>query len=236
MKKIAFILIAALAAASCGKDAPAPRPAFLRIHNAVTDAPQLVTDYGMDLSKMYYLDVQRLMYGIPSDHELTAYAAGTHHLRLFAFPDTIKAMAALQLELAAGQMQSVFVSGTKQQPDLLQISEQLPWHRLADSTFGLRFMHLSAGLPGMTVEINGKEAAGSLAYRGYTGFQVMPANAAAGDMTVRFIYSSTGVEAARYIITAPGSNVETNAWRNKNFTLVLIGNAQGLSVMLIPHK
>ncbi|WP_126244858.1 DUF4397 domain-containing protein [Chitinophaga rhizosphaerae] len=236
MKKIALMIIAALAAASCGKDDPAPRPAFLRIHNAVTDAPALVTDYGMDLSKMYYLDVNRLMYGIPSDHELTGYAAGTHQLRLFAFPDTGKAMAALQLELAAGQMQSVFVSGTKQHPDLLQVSEQLPWHRLADSTFGLRFMHLSAGLPDVKVEIDGKETAAGLAYRGYTGFQVMPANAAAGDMTVRFIIKTTGVEAARYTVAAPGSNVETNAWRNKNFTLALIGKAQGLSVMLIPHK
>jgi hypothetical protein len=97
-------------------------------------------------------------------------------------------------------------------------------------------MHLSAGLPNMKVEINGKETTAGLAYRGYTGFQVMPANAAAGDMTIRFINKTTGLEAARYIVTAPGSNVETNAWRNKNFTLALIGDAQGLSVMLIPHK
>lgn len=135
----------------------------------------------------------------------------------------------LLLDLPAGTMGSLFVSGTKEAPDTLLVRDSPLHFPAGDSSMGIRFINLSGEKAAVHVNLAG-QADGSetadLAYKNITAFKRYPADASVQQYVFEFRNASDGsllATAAMNNINNPGTSGAANLWRHRNFTLVFRG-------------
>lgn len=243
MRQTIFLLLLITA---CRKNDIDPEgAASLTIVNSVKGTTSLVTNFsGTEALPNYYLNAKQLMYNsFDPSYQLGAYK-GKQKIALYNYPDTLlkdKPLLQLELDLPAGSIHSLFVTGTVAAPDTLFIEEHPPYRSISDSTTGIRFMNLVPGSSGVSVNLvgqaNGSEA-NRLRYKDATAFKSYAATSNVYSYTFEFRDATTGALLASYTaedINNDSSNRDNpvNKWRFRNCTLALVSAADDTNTVLL---
>lgn len=242
-----LIVVVAIAESSCNKELKHPEASSLIIVNAVAGAGRLATNFSGMNNLTYYSSATGVNYGVSS--EFNAYR-GPIQLGLYQYPvDTFihsSPLFRLDLNLSASGMYSLFLTGTVSSPDTIFTTDYPPYYNRIDSSFGIRFVNLSAASNPVSVIVK-RNAAGidigngvsRLAYKGITDFQKY--RAVTGDSTYKFEFRDAANNAliATYNMTnvnngtgIPPALTTVNTIRNRNFTIALIGTPGGTGTVV----
>lgn len=233
--------------AACAKEKTVPGTASLTIINAVPDSRPLVTNFSGTSPIRYYLANQLRYNTFMLANRFSAYS-GRQPLALYQYPDTTdknQPLFNLMLDLPVSSMHTLFLTGTVAAPDTVFASDAVPFHPLADSSCGFRFVNLSPGSAPVKVTIREKSGApevSSLPYKSITSFMNYPVDAAQEDMVFEFRDAATSQLITTCRIDgvhnpAPGT---TSNWVYKNYTLALVGvpggtNGQEQTILSISY-
>ncbi|MGN6418137.1 MAG: hypothetical protein ACTHMC_11635 [Pseudobacter sp.] len=237
MYKIIAGLLLIMGMTGCAKDVAPKEGASLIVINAVTGSKPLATNFN-GTGPVRFIDTRRVVYGqFMLSANVFERAGGTVLLGLYQFPDTLakdKPLFDLQLDLPAGSMNSLYLSGTVDAPDTVLLRDQLPGFAPADTSMGLRFVNLSKGSNPVKVELvgstTGPEVTG-LAYKAVSLTKKYPILKKKGNYVFEFRDAVTNDLLVTY--TATGIDDDgipprgLNRWVYRNFTLALIGKPGG---------
>jgi len=213
---------------SCKKEAALPVVTSLTLVNAVAGSAPLVTDFTQNGYLPYYYGALQVEYGIYNDAFRLPIAKELQPLRLFQYPDTLsssKPLFDLKLQLEKGSINTLFLTGTVAHPEYLISTGMPPFHQVADSTFGVRFINLSYQSRAVDVYVitgTGEKTADGLAYKSLTDYKRFKALATSGNYTFEFRDPQTQNVLASYVFNEVGKD-SGNLWHFRNFTLALIG-------------
>lgn len=220
---------------ACTKDMTLPRSSSLTVINAVVGSNSLVTNFSNDYNlDGFYVNAQKLSYGTysPSVNVFGSYRDVTN-LSLYQMPDTVPHSSPiynLEVDLSVGTIHTLFLTGTISSPDTMFTEDHPPYHPITDSSVGVRFVNLSPGSNAISVNLIGISnglAVNSLPYKGITDFINYPVISSVSSYTFQFKDAVTGSLIGSYsmsgINNGTGTNIQTNAYRFKNFTIALIG-------------
>lgn len=225
--------------AACNKENTPAATASLTVINTVTGSDILVASFKGTQPLTSYARASMIAYGAyynnveaSFNNQFNAYS-GTQPLALYNYPDTTvpaKPLFNLQLSLPAGTINSLFLTGAVALPDTLFTVDHPPYHPIADSSMGVRFVNLSPGSTPVNINLQGQangSEAGSLSYKGITGFKNYPVVSTVSSYVFEFRNAANGDLLATY--TAAGINQLANGfpnkWSHKNFTLAFYGPA-----------
>ncbi len=234
MKKQSFIYACLLAIMlfSCGKATIMPKDAAsLNIMNAVVGSQWLATNFKGGTPYDFY-NTLNLQYADPSftTKHYSSYS-GEQPLWIYNYPDTTEKdlpLLKLILQLPAGSIHSLYVTGTLAQPDTMFVEEHLPYHPLGDSTTSIRFINLSPGSQPLKVTIQGKSSpeAASIAYKTMSNFITYPVNVPQADDVFEFRDAASDALITTFTATGihyTGPSVQPHPWLFRNNALALIG-------------
>lgn len=233
----------ACAMLSCTKQSTPAGTASLTMINAVVgSSPSLVTNFsGTATPITWYYNALKLVYGTWNATYQQGSYSGKQQLAVYRYPDTSSHSTPLfnvTLDLPAGTIHTLFLTGTVTAPDTLFTTDSPPYHPPSDSSMGMRFVNLSPGRAPVSVNItggaNGSEVS-SLSYKSITDFKNYPATAGVSSYNFEFRDAATGVLIGSYPVTNI-NNPGTNARRFRNLTLALLGlpgDPASLKIMLI---
>jgi len=248
---IALVLLFSILAGACVKTATPPGTASLTIINAVVgsgDQP-LITNFDGGNLLYYNYTAQQLPYGSFSVANQFHFYSGALDLALFHYPDTTvhdSPVLKVKLDIAAGSIYSLFLTGTLASPDTVFTKDQLVYFPPSDSSAAIRFANLSPGSAPVSVNIqgqpNGSEVA-NLPYKGITEFKRYAATSSVSDPVFEFRDAATGTLIRRYFtfnFSGPGDFYDPNNWLYRNNTISLIGSPTGTvgdvqRTFVIPH-
>jgi hypothetical protein len=222
-----FICPLAAAIASCKKELPpVSSTSSLTIVNAATTDPSLAVTF-TSTPQPFYLYSNPIAYGSYAEF---GNPAGPTPLIIVSSSDTTQPIFQETIDLKAGGAYSLYLAGNGQskQADALLLPDTIPFH--ADSAFGVRFINLSQGSNPVSVNIRGNpdgSEVNSLSYKNITSFISYPATSKISSYTFEIRDAASGNFIANYTMNGvnngAGSNNSTNAWRYRNFTIVLNG-------------
>ena len=234
---------------SCGKESVAPPgTASLNIVNAVVGSSWLAPNVKGELPFDFYR-LRLVQYGqfSTTNNHYSSYS-GEQPLWIYNYPDTTDKdvpLLKMKLQLPIGSMHSLFMTGTLARPDSLLTEDHLPYHRLGDSTTGIRFMNLSPGSRPVKVVIQGKNKpeVTSIAYKTMSDFIIYPVNTYYGDYVFEFRDAASDAVITTYTATGirnPPVPPNRHPWLYQNATLALIGvpggtGAQQQTVMVVNY-
>lgn len=233
MKQIFFrqlpVWILAFTLLACTKKTVSPA-ASLNLINAVPGStPSLVTNFSGTTPIVWYLGALKLVYGTVDKASQSMTFNGPQKLAVYLYPDTTAhstPLFNLDLHLKPGTINTLFLTGTKAAPDTLLTTDILPYYPASDSSLGIRFVNLSTGSAPLSVNItglaNGSEA-GSISYKGITGFKKYPATANVSQYNFEFRDAASGALLGSYVLTGVNSIILATAKRHRNFTLAFMG-------------
>jgi hypothetical protein len=210
---------------ACTKEPKLRGSAALTVVNAVTGSdPFLIPIFGGD-TLATYTGAYQLPYGATF---LTGNYTGKQKLTFYQYPDTGKhstPLYHLDINLPAGTIHTLFLTGTTSSPDTLFTTDVIPYHPSSDSSVGIRFVNLMAGSGPVSVNVAGAAQGSeisSLGYKGITPFTNYPATAAVSDYTFEFHDAASGTLIGTYLLSGV-NDVISNSRRFRNLTLALIG-------------
>ncbi|PUZ25840.1 hypothetical protein DCC81_16420 [Chitinophaga parva] len=226
----ACLLVTVLAA--CGKETTPPTDAAaLNIMNAIVGSQYVATNFRGAVPYDYYRTLF-LQYG---DSNLVArhYScfSGEQPLWIYNYPDTTAKdvpLLKLDLQLSAGSIHSLYLTGTVAHPDTVFTEEHLPYHPLGDSTTSIRFINLSPGSNPVKVVLKGKTTpeAASVPYRSFTGFITYPVHTSDDDYVFEFRDAASDALILTYTATGihnPAPSPLPHPWLYQNRALALTG-------------
>lgn len=229
--KLSFIFLISLlslAFVSCKKTEQAPVISHLTLFNAMPGDARLLTSFRGTKPLDIYYDARLFYYAVFD--ELGKYAITTEEqpLAMYLYPDTLptdKPLFDLNLKIKKGSINRLYFTGTIEHPDYLLSTFVPPYHNVADSTFGIRFLNLSYQSKPVNVYLirNGerKEVEG-LAYKGASEYKNYAANLETEDYTFEFRDQETQKLLTTYTTKDVGV-VKDNLLRFRNVTIALIG-------------
>jgi len=224
-----IILLLLTGLVSCKKDSSHGAPAALNIINAVIGSDQgITTDFGVNGTTTFIGRTRKVFYGQFSIYDnFFAFSPGTHHLKLWSFPDTTshdKPLQEVSFTAKEGEMYSLYIIGEKAASELLWVTERYPGYAITDSTFSVNFINLSPGSNPVVVELAGQsQSLGTLAYKASTPYISFPAKSTSTDFVINFKDQATGNIIASKAFEGVGIMNE-NTWRRKSFTMIMVGS------------
>lgn len=248
MQRTIFGVLVLLLVTSCTKDKQPAGTASLIIINTVVGSAPLKTNFS-GTGTIRYNTANQVSYGqFSTSNNRYSPGSGTIPLSLYQYPDTLPKSAPmfnLTLELPVASVNTLFLTGTVNQPESFLIKDEIPFYPPGDSAMGLRFVNLSPGSDPVSVNLiskaNGSETAG-LSFKGITAFQKYAVKRALSDYVFEFRNANTGAFIASYTTAGISNNGQPlpNSWLYRNFTLALIGSPQGAGaaaqrILLISH-
>ena len=237
MYKIIAGLLLMMGMASCVKDVAPKEGVSLIVINAVTGSKPLATNFN-GTGPVRFIDTRRVVYGQFSlNSNLFEREAGTVLLGLYQYPDTLakdNPLFNLKLDLHAGSMNSLYLSGTVDAPDTMLVRDQLPGFAPTDTSMGLRFVNLSKGSNPVTVQLVGATTGPevtALAYKAVSLTKKYPLIRKKGNYVFEFRDAVTNDLLVTYTATGIDNDGipprDPNIWIYRNFTLALIGKPGG---------
>lgn len=233
-----YFIVLLVFVTACTKDAKIQDAASLRIFNATIGGDTLVTNFSGTQPIKWYKSGQFLEYGkaINSQNNevngMFNVIAGNQPLALFHYPDTLvksKPVFDLNLQLPVRSINTLFLTGTLTAPDMLLTTDNPPYHPAADSTMGLRFVHLSPG--NLKVSINLKDQApgsemATIGYKEISSFKKYPVVAGVNEYIYEFRDADNGNLLITYKLDVrnTGAGSTKNIYRNNNYTMALYGD------------
>ncbi len=215
---------------SCSKETARPGSASVTIVNAVAgDTTLIVTLNNPDTVILTHAQV---LISYNAALQFNSYSGvQLFHLHEFSLTTGLPEYPALfnvSLNMPAGSINSLFLTGTRYAPDTLFVRDSLPSFQTSDSSMGIRFVNLSPGSSPISVDVQGATTGNevnSLAYKEITGIKKYPAKSSISTMTFEIRDAATNTLLATCPITGiniPGTSA-ANLWRNRNHTLVFDG-------------
>ncbi|QEC40389.1 hypothetical protein [Pseudobacter ginsenosidimutans] len=242
MKQIISGILLSMLFIACSKQEPVrPGSTSLVLFHGVAGANNLRTSFSDTAPAFYYL-LNNLTYAnFHPMANIQAPVAGKVPLHLYQLPDTMpkaEPLFKLELDLPAGSMHSLFLTGTPDAPDYVLVKDEpLPLPR-GDSAMGIRFVNLMNGDIPVSINLTTKEEgseAMNLPFKGVTSFKKYEVKSTVADYVFEFRNANTGVVLATYTTTgiANDGKLIANAWVYKNFALALVG-VNGATGVLAP--
>jgi len=217
---------------SCAKQSTPPSTASLTLINTVVgSSPSLVLNFSDTGGAItWYSTALKLVYGTWTAYtNMLGSYSGEQKLAVYHYPDTSAhstPLFNLTLNLPAGTIHTLFLTGTVTAPDTLFTTDILPYHPASDSSMGLRFVNLSPGSAPISINITGQahgSEVSSLSYKGMTDFKNYPATASITDYKFELRDVATDTLITSYDVTGVNSVSGSNSRRFRNLTLALLG-------------
>ncbi|WP_127131080.1 DUF4397 domain-containing protein [Pseudoflavitalea rhizosphaerae] len=248
--------LATLSLFSCGKDIDVPGASSLAVINCVVGSRPLVTNFNGSGKHIAYLQANRMAYhSYQTNNNLFGSYTGMQKLALFQYPDTLEKdqpLLDLRLHLPPGSINTLFLTGTVDEPDTLFRTEEIPYIPSGDSIMRIRFVNLSPGSEPFSVNLAGNppgSLAAGISYRSMNGYTSLPVSVNLPEYIFELRDAATGVLIATYTTKGinndgeykPNAGNYANTWVYRHFTLALTGLPKGTgdaapSVLLIPHQ
>lgn len=235
---------------SCKKEKTPDGAASLTVIHAVVGAKSLRTNF-TGTNPINYSRANRLSYGTysPLSNRYNT-IPGNLSLGLYQEPDTLaknQPLFLLNMNLPKGSINSLFLTGTLDAPESLLIQDQVPYYPAGDSAMGIRFINLSPGSDPISVNIGGMNPGStvqSLAYKNTSDFIKFAIYQGQPDIVFEIRDKQTGDLLTQYKTNGVGSigqSYAPNTWLFRNFTIVIIGQKNGvgnaaLKALLIPYS
>jgi hypothetical protein len=232
---ILSIIIPALLFISCRKENVTPGSASLAIIHLVAGSKPLAVNFSSEGPVPYKTGRQLNYRFFERNNQFKAYS-GEQRLRLFQYPDTTNKdlpLFDLQLNLPIGSMNTLFLTGTVDAPDIFFTRNIIPFFPETDSSLAIRFVNLSPGNDPVSINVkglaNGSEVS-SIRYKNITDFKNYAATKDISEYVFEFRDAISGDSITSY--TIPGINQpgteSPNIRRYRSFTLALTGEAGGV--------
>lgn len=223
---------------ACTKNNSIKGTASLAVFNAIVGSNELVANFNGTEPIKWYQAAHKIIYGVQvntfdgrMNGKFNAYS-GTQHITFFNYPDTTlhsRPVIDLKIDLPAGTINSLFLTGTLTTPDTLFIRDHLPYHPVSDSSMGLRFVNLTQGNLGIAVNLQGKNVgseAAAIGYKGITAFK----NYAVDTRNTEYVFEIRDASNGNLLKThridvgdAMNGVLSINRYRFMNFTLAVFG-------------
>ncbi|EDM34885.1 hypothetical protein PBAL39_00095 [Pedobacter sp. BAL39] len=151
-------------------------------------------------------------------------------LKVYKYPLNTQDQSVFQYNFtpAAGDASTLFFSGTIQQPESVLITNLPPYHAVADSVLGLRFVNLAPAKTPVRIRISGEGTdltVTNLAYQAATDYLSVNADAKVGNVLVEVFDQASGSILQTYTLMDVGTTtMEKNKWRYRNYTLAWLPN------------
>ncbi len=202
------VLFVAMAACSSDDNDFVPVVSLKVVHSAV-DAPALHVDYfGRDTAITYSIN-PALSFG--SNDRFTVAAGENRNILFVNSQDTTSTVLSTTVNLPAGNISTLFLTGRDSNVNTLLLEDQLLQH--SDSTAGIRFINLAPDSQNLVFEADQGISPVSLGFEEATGFQEVDATASNGSYNFE-IQDASGNVLTTYSTTAPVF---------RNTTLAIIG-------------
>jgi hypothetical protein len=241
MKKLIFLYIQTglflSLMVSCKKERVPQATAAFTIVNAVSGSDNLVANFNTNYTTdgIYPIGMY-VKYRVYTPQNHLTIPAGEQPLLIYRFPaaaEQNKPVYQLSVKPNAGEASTLFLAGTLEQPETLLITKMPPFHALADSVCGLRFVNLAPAKTPVRIRISGEGTdllVNNLAYKAATDYLSVKANAKVGDVLVEFFDQVSGILLQTYTLKDVGTtSLEKNKWRYRNYTLAwLPDDAKGV--------
>lgn len=236
MKKLIFLYIQAglllSLVLSCKKELSPQATASLTLVNAIPGSGNLVanfsTNYRASGNYPFGMYVKYRTYA--PDNHLTVQAV-EQPLLIYKLPTTTgenKPVYQQNINPAPSEASTLFLIGTLEQPEALVITKLPPYHAVADSVLGLRFVNLAPEKTPVRIRISGEGtdlSVTNLAYKSATDYLSVKANAKVADVLVEVFDQVSGTLLQTYTLKDVGTTtLEKNKWRYRNYTLVWLPN------------
>lgn len=220
----------------CSKQKNPADSANLTLVNAVVGTGgglnrYLVPNFTPNQPLNWYAGAMQISYANSASSQTSSYFGKTP-LAIYFYPDTTAhstPLYNLTLNLPSGSINTLFLTGSLSNPDTLFTTDHPPYHPVADSSLGIRFVNLSAGSSPVSFNISGQangSEASSLPYKGITSFKNYSAIAGISDYNFECRDAATGTLISSFDVSGiadPGGTTPNNR-RYRNFTLALIGS------------
>ena len=236
MKKLIFLYIQAglllSLVISCKKELVPQATAAFTIVNAVSGSDNLVANFSDNyVVEGTYPVGMYIKYRVYTPQNHLTIPAGEQPLLFYRYPVATgqsKPVHQLTVNPKAGEAGTLFLAGTLEQPETLLITKLPPFHALADSVLGLRFVNLAPAKTAVRIRISGEGtelSVTNLAYKAATEYLSLKANAKVGDVLVEVFDQVSGTLLQTYTLKDVGTTtLEKNKWRYRNYTLVWLPN------------
>ncbi|MGN6421130.1 MAG: hypothetical protein ACTHMC_26690 [Pseudobacter sp.] len=234
----AAVLLMCTTMVSCKKDEPLEGTASLTIVNMMRGTNTIIANFSGTEPIAYY--------GAPFLYfnTFTFYQnrfnsqSGTQTIGFFSMPDTTdKSQPVLikTVDLPVASISSLFLIGSRTEPDALFLKDDVPYFPVTDSSGGFRFVNVLANSGAVSVNIKG-DAAGSLvssiAYKEASAFIKLPVKPGIDSYEFEFREAGTGTLIRSYI--TPFLNLfqpdQVNGWIWRSNTMALSGEKNGTGV------
>jgi hypothetical protein len=234
MKKLILLYFSGFlclsAVISCKKDPSPETVTSLTIVNALPGNRLMIADFSGKPANQFVGEGLTLYYGLYDPSSRLSLPKRDQPLTFYKYPFVAgdQPLYNLNLNTKPGEINTLFLTGTKSQPEHFVINEKPPYYSVKDSLVGLRFVNLSAGSGPMQVKISGEGLStgisnNDLVYKGITGYLPIPATSRVGDLLVEFYDQASGKLLAALTLEKVGATLTDNPYRYRNYTLALIG-------------
>ncbi|MBS1601062.1 MAG: hypothetical protein JST42_00240 [Bacteroidetes bacterium] len=212
--------------AGCKKNDATPLPSnSLTIVNAMWTSDTLVTDFhpGSKTDSFRYYKAAFIQ---PNSYQQFNAYIGITPLQLSPYYDSTRPVYSSSLNLAPGAIYSLFIAGSRQNPDSLFTTDKIPV--ITDTaSFGIRFVNLLTGNVPVSIDTNsGSSLISQLPYKAVTGWQFLStAHTASGYPTYQINFRNTTT--SHTLATSLVQPITPNgvSFYGRCITLVLKGNA-----------
>ena len=223
---------------SCSKEKIVDSVTSLSLINGVVGGtPNLTANFTGNTSIQGTVKGMGLAYGTYSTFNQTGSYSGMQPLAIYHNPNAgahNKPILLLTLDLKPNTINTLFLAGTITAPDTLFTTDAPPYHETADSTLGIRFVHLSTGRAPISINIkgqaNGSELS-SLDYKRITPFRKYSAKKGISSYIFEFRDAASGALIRSYTLTgidAAGTSAVPNRRRYRNLTIGLLGTPENI--------
>jgi len=221
-----FFIIVLLTGAHCKKNSGLSSPgrlAAVTVVNVCTGDSSVVVNFSNDSIRSFIS-----AYNVPlgSFYEYSV-PSGKTPITVYQGGDSVHPMTSGIFDLQPQGIYSLFIAGQYSQnsqnaPDTLFTVDAIPYHSVADSSVGIRFVNLYKG--GNPVSINQQgNANGSevdqLGYKQTSPFKIYPATYANPDPSVGYVFEVRDATTSDLLTTVYYSNIN----RFQNITIVVNG-------------
>lgn len=181
---------------------------------------------------------------LPANNRFGSYTGNTR-LRLYELLDTTakdQPLFDLQLDLPESSINTLLLTGTKEEPETLLIRETIPYFHDTDSVMAIRFINSSPGSGAVNIQLQGGSAIAGLsglAFKQHSNFITFPVLSTTKDYVFEARDATTGKLLTTYKTNGMNTNLHGN-FRYRSFTLILGGVAGETGVnkpvfILLPH-
>jgi hypothetical protein len=217
----AIALVSLAIGIACQKVKYVPAPASITVvHAMFNSSGAIVPKFGSDTAGRYYIGptggntMVRVGYGAS---QLYSRVAGTTPLSVVPFTDTTFKIFNGSINLESGGIYTFFLSGDTAHADTTLVEDHIPYY--ADSSAGVRFINLTVGGKGITINLSSDSTLTPIATLGYR--QITDFKKYAATLGVGGSYSFDIRDQATGDLLTP---VSWNYSRFKNNTIVIAGD------------